>query len=110
MFAFSTTCIAGTFGTCRFNSCVPSDTSRVTSPHVRSRPSLTVVNYNGQRTIQSALTTTQGNDRATITLQGKIIMDLYSTLILISAMAIYGPVENLKIILKIVKEIGKIIG
>jgi hypothetical protein len=71
---------------------------------------LTVVNYNGQRTIQSALTTTQGNDRATITLQGKIIMDLYSTLILISAMAIYGPVENLKIILKIVKEIGKIIG
>lgn len=37
-------------------------------------------------------------------------MDLYSTLILISVMALYGPVENLKIILKIVKEIGKIIG
>ncbi len=110
MFAFSTTRIAGTFGTRRFNSCIPSDTSHAGSTHVLSRPSLAVVNYNGQRTIQSALTTTQGNDRATITLQGKIIMDLYVTLTLISAMAIYGPVENLKIILKIVKEVGKIIG
>jgi len=37
-------------------------------------------------------------------------MDIYSAIIIGSAIIAFAPTENLKIILKIIKEVGKIIG